>query len=84
MLNSPFNSVPLTPVGQPSVPGDLTQIVQQAMQNPKAFEEMVRQHNPAAYQQACQLRNSMSPQMLLQTAQAKGINPAILRMLGLG
>lgn len=80
-MNNPFNNIPMTPVGGQS---DLTQIVQQAMQNPKAFEEMVKQNNPAAYQQACQLRNSMSPQMLLQTAQAKGINPAILKMLGLG
>jgi hypothetical protein len=81
-MNNPFNKVPMTPVGGGHP--DLTQIVQQAMQNPKAFEEMVKQNNPAAYQQACQLRNSMSPQMLLQTAQAKGINPAILKMLGLG
>ena len=81
-MNNPFNKVPMTPVG--GVQPDLTQIVQQAMQNPKAFEEMVKQNNPAAYQQACQLRNNVSPQMLLQTAQAKGINPAILKMLGLG
>lgn len=56
-----------------------------ARQNPRAFEEHVRQTNPQAYQRACQIRNSVvNPQeAVLQLAQQRGINPNVLRMLNL-
>lgn len=80
-MANPFNSVPFTPVGQSN---DLTQIVQQARQNPQAFEEQIKRTNPAAYQQAMQIRNSANPQAIVkQMAQARGINPNILRMFGI-
>lgn len=81
-MANPFNSVPFTPVGQGS--GDLTQVVQQAKQNPQAFEEHIKRTNPAAYQMAMQIRNSANPQaMVMQMAQSRGINPNILAMLGI-
>lgn len=81
-MSNPFNSVPFTPVMQSA--GDLTQIVQQAKQNPQAFEEHIRRTNPAAYQMAMQIRNGANPQaMIMQMAQSRGINPNILAMLGI-
>lgn len=83
-MSSPFNSVPMMPVGQNMMSGDLSQLVQQARQNPQAFEEQIRRTNPQAYQQALQIRNSANPQaIIMQMAQARGINPNILRMLGI-
>lgn len=82
-MSSPFNNVPFTPVPQ-IAPNDLTQFVQQIRQNPQAFEEHIKRTNPAAYQQAMQIRNSANPQaIIMQMAQAKGINPSILQMLGI-
>lgn len=79
-MPNPFNRVPFKSVNQP----DLTQIVQQARQNPQAFEEHIKRTNPAAYQQAMQIRNSANPQaVIMQMAQAKGINPSVLQMLGI-
>lgn len=79
-MSNPFNRVPFKSVNQP----DLTQIVQQARQNPQAFEEHIKRTNPAAYQQAMQIRNSANPQaVIMQMAQAKGINPSVLQMLGI-
>ena len=65
-------------------PADLNTILQQARQNPQAFEELIRQNNPQAYQQALQIRNNPNAKAIVrQMAQAKGINPNVLRMLGL-
>lgn len=75
--NAPFNSVPAQP--------DLTQLINQARQNPRAFEEHIARNNPEAYQRAMQIRNSPNPQaIVMQMAQARGINPNVLKMLGIG
>lgn len=82
-MANPFNSVPFTPVGQ-QMPNDINQLVQQARQNPQAFEEQIKRTNPMAYQQAMQIRNSANPRAVIkQMAQAKGLNPNILRMFGI-
>ena len=62
---------------------DLANLLNQAKQNPKAFEEHVRRTNPQGYQRAIQIRNSMvNPQQaVMQMAQQRGINPNIIRML---
>lgn len=63
---------------------NIEELVNQIRQNPSAFEDYVRNTNPQAYQMALQLRNSPNPQaMVMQMAQAKGLNPNILRMFGL-
>lgn len=63
---------------------DVNAILQRAMQNPAQFEQFVKTNNPQAYQQACQIRNSANPQMLImQMVQQSGINPNVLRMLGI-
>ena len=83
-MSNPFNSVPMMPVGPNGISGDLSQLIQQARQNPQAFEEQIKRNNPQAYQQAMQIRNSANPQaIVMQMAQARGINPNILRMLGI-
>lgn len=59
-------------------------LIQQIRQNPQAFEEHIRNSNPQAYQQALQIRNSQNPQaIIMQMMQSRGINPNILRMLGI-
>lgn len=71
--NAQFNSAP-----------DLMQIAQQARQNPRAFEEQFARANPQAYQYALQIRDSANPQaLIMQMVQARGINPNILRVLGI-
>jgi uncharacterized protein YllA (UPF0747 family) len=63
---------------------NLQQMLMQARQNPKAFEEQFKRENPQAYQQAMQLRNSGNARSaVMQMLQAKGINPNIIQMLGL-
>lgn len=79
--NAQFNSVPQQ---NTQVPADFQQMAQYAMQNPRAFEEQLRQTNPQAYQQAMQLRNNFNPRdALAYIARARGINPNVLRMFGL-
>lgn len=64
-------------------PMDLFEIAQRARQDPLGFEEKVKQMNPEGYQRALQIRNSANPKaIVMQMAQAQGINPNILRMLG--
>lgn len=62
---------------------DLHGLYNQAMQNPRAFEEQVRRNNPQAYQRAMQIRNSVAnpQQVIMQMAQQRGINPNVFRML---
>ena len=69
----------------PATPNNnLMELVQRARQNPRAFEEQVKQMNPQAYQQAMQIRNSANPQaLIMQMAKCRGINPGILQMLGI-
>lgn len=67
-----------------SIPCDLQNIIQQARQDPRGFEERIRQTNPQAYQQALQIRNMGNPRAaIMQMMQARGLNPSILRMFGL-
>ena len=64
-------------------PMDLFEIIERAKQDPLGFEEKVKQMNPEGYQRALQIRNSANPRAIaLQMAQAQGVNPNILRMLG--
>lgn len=75
--NAPFNSAQAQP--------DFTQLINQARQNPRAFEEHIARTNPQAYQRAMQIRNGANPQaVVMQMAQARGVNPNVLRMLGIG
>lgn len=70
-------------IRQESLP-DFQQLVMQARQNPKAFEEQFKRANPQAYQQAMQIRNSGNARsVVMQMLQSRGINPNILQMLGL-
>lgn len=63
---------------------NLEAVIQQIKQNPQAFEEQIRKTNPQAYQQALQIRNSQNPQaIIMQMMQSRGINPNILRLLGI-
>lgn len=63
---------------------NLTDIIQQARQNPQAFEAFVRQTNPQAYEQAMRLRNTANPRALVtEMARSQGLAPNILRMFGL-
>ena len=80
MDSVPFNSVPSC--GENTC--DVMQQLQQIRQNPRAFEEHLKRTNPQAYQQALQIRNSANPQaIIMQMAQQRGINPNLLRTLGL-
>lgn len=86
--NIQFNTVPNQQGGQCSfvqgVPCDLKDIIQRARQNPQWLEQEVQRINPQGYQQALQIRQSANPrQMVMQMAQARGVHPSILQMLGL-
>lgn len=82
-MSNPMDKSPFANA-QRQLEGDLMTILQQARANPRAFEEHIRMSNPAAYQQACQIRNSGNPRnAILQLAQQRGINPNILRMFGI-
>ena len=82
-MSSPMDKFGFT--GSPNPQPDLIQVLKQARQNPKAFEEQFKKVNPQAYQQAMQLRNSISnpQQAIMQIAQQRGVNPNILKMLDL-
>lgn len=68
----------------PSVPSNQQAMLQQIMQNPKAFEDHLKHSNPQAYQRAMQIRNSGNPRAaILEMARAQGLNPSILKMFGL-
>lgn len=78
MDNAPFINAPTT------TNNDIQIIIQQARQNPRAFEDYVRRNNPQAFEQAMRIRNSANPQsLIMQMFQSRGLNPNILRMLGL-
>ena len=79
MDNVPFSSAPHS-----NSPQNIQTLIQQARQNPKAFEDYVRQNNPQAYQQALQIRNNPNARnLVMQMAKLRGINPAVLQMLGI-
>lgn len=80
-MNSPMDKFQFNSFNSPQQDPFVTAL-QQARQNPKAFEENIRKTNPQAYQQAMQIRNSFAnpQQAIMQMAQQKGINPNILKM----
>lgn len=82
-MNSPMDKFGFA--GSSNTQPDLIQALKRARQNPKAFEEQFKKANPQAYQQAVQLRNSISnpQQAVMQIAQQRGVNPNILKMLDL-
>lgn len=79
-MNSPFNNVTFSPVSQNSS-NNFMQLLQQARQNPQAFNDFVRQNNPQAYQQAMQIMQSGNPQqVIIQMLQSRGLNPAMFNL----
>lgn len=79
-MNSPFNNVTFSPVSQNSS-NNFMQLLQQARQNPQAFNDFVRQNNPQAYQQAMQIMQSGNPQqVIVQMLQSRGLNPAMFNL----
>lgn len=80
-------SVPVAPQAV-QVPNNIQNALQQALQNPKAFEEQFKRSNPQAYQHACSIRNAYSNgnidmrSAVMQLARARGIDPNVLSMLG--
>ena len=63
---------------------NLFDIIQRARQDPLGFEEMVKRINPEGYQRALQIRNCANPKaIVMEMARAQGVNPNILKMLGL-
>ena len=82
-MSNPMDKTPFANAPK-QLEGDIMHILQQAQQNPSAFEEQIRRNNPIGYEQACKIRNSGNPRdAILQLAQQRGINPNILRMFGL-
>ena len=78
-----MDNIPFKNAVQPTQ-NDIMTVIQKAQQNPALFEEQIRQTNPQAYQQACQIRNSANPrEAILQLAQSRGMNPNILKMFGI-
>ena len=79
-MNNPFNNVTFSPVSQNSS-NNFMQLLQQARQNPQAFNDFVRQNNPQAYQQAMQIMQSGNPQqVIIQMLQSRGLNPAMFNL----
>lgn len=60
------------------IPPQLEQLLGQAMNNPDFVNQFARS-NPHAFQQAMQMRNTMSPRdAIMKIAQEKGIDPTLL------
>ena len=77
MDNTPYNNVP-------NQNQNVMQMIQQIRQNPKAFEEQLKRTNPQAYEQVIRIKNSANPQaLILEMARQRGLNPNVLRALGL-
>ena len=80
MSNVPFNNVNIVSNNG----NNLQNLINHARQNPRGFEEMMRNNYPQAYQQALNIRNGSNPQqVIMQMLQQRGINPGILQMLGI-
>lgn len=83
-----MDQITFQPVSQqntnPTNQQDFNSLVNWAKQNPQQFEDYVKQTNPQAYNRALQIRSSTNPQaIIMQMVQSGGINPNVLRMLGL-
>ena len=85
LLNTPMHSVGYGPNTTPNTtPNNLQNLINQARQNPRGFEEMMKNNYPQAYQQALNIRNGNNPQqVIMNMLQQRGINPGILQMLGI-
>ena len=85
-MNSPMDMITMQQASSVPANGpmDINSLIQQARQNPQAFEDYIKRVNPQGYQQALQIRNSPNPQAIIrQMAQSRGINPNIFQMLGI-
>lgn len=86
-MPNPMDRVQFTPaVPNNSAPANenIFDVIKRAQQDPLGFEEMVKQMNPEGYQRALQIRNCANPKaMAVEMARAQGVDPNILRMLGL-
>lgn len=82
-MRNPMDNIPFKNAPQ-QTQDDMMLMIQRAQQNPVLFEEQMRQTNPQAYQQACQIRDSANPrEAILRLAQSRGMNPNILKMFGI-
>lgn len=82
-MNNPMDKIPFNNVQNQGY-FDLMGVIQQAQRDPFTFEEQIKRNNPQGYQRALQIRNSANPRdAILQLAQARGMDPNILRMFGL-
>ena len=80
-MSSPMDKVPFSNDNQSD---NFVNAINNAQQNPAAFEDQFKRMNPQAYQRACEIRNSQNPrQAILQLAKERGVNPNVLRMFGL-
>lgn len=82
-MSNPMDRVTYTAVGNNAPQAnviqqkDVASMYRMAMQNPKAFEEQFRRHNPQAYEQAVALAKSRNPKdIVMQILNKRGINPA--------
>jgi hypothetical protein len=81
-MNNPMDAMNMYSAN-PAVPS-MEELIQRARQNPKGFEDYIRNTNPQAYQRAMEIRNSPNPQAIIrQMMQSRNVNPNILRMLGI-
>ena len=63
---------------------DFNSLANWAKQNPQQFEDYIKRNNPQAYNRALQIRSSTNPQaIIMQMVRDGGINPNIMRILGL-
>lgn len=82
-MSNPMDRAPFSNGGMVP-PDNFMAALNQARQNPQLFEEQLRQSNPRAYRQACEIRNSANPrEAIIQMARSRGINPGVLKTFGL-
>lgn len=63
--------------------GNIVQVYQNAMRNPKQFEEYVKRTNPQVYERAMQLANVQNPQQaVLQILRSRGMTPGMFNLPG--
>lgn len=84
-MSNLMDNIPFNPVQACNGTGcDIVQQFNEIRQNPRAFEERLKQINPQAYQQAMQIRHSTNPKaIIMNMARQKGISPNIMQTLGL-
>ena len=83
-MSNLMDSIQFQTVAQNTPNDSVYDLLNRAKQNPREFEDYVRRTNPQAYQRALQIRGSTNPQaVIMQMTQSAGLNPNVLRMLGL-